>query len=141
MKISTRQVDGITVIDATGRITLGDGDALLRDTIGLLANTHRKLLLNLAEVSYIDSSGLGVLVGAYTTVRKQGGDLQLLNLTKRVRNLLQITKLYTVFTVSDDETAAIKSLNMTPEITLPVLVDHPYGKAGLERAAQPHVVV
>jgi len=140
MKISTRQVDGITVIDATGRITLGDGDALLRDTIGLLANTHRKLLLNLAEVSYIDSSGLGVLVGAYTTVRKQGGDLQLLNLTKRVRNLLQITKLYTVFTVSDDETPAIKSWNMTPAITLPDLVD-PYGKAGLERAAQPHVVV
>jgi anti-sigma B factor antagonist len=141
MKISTRQVDGITVIDARGRITLGDGDALLRETIGeLLANNHRKLLLNLAEVSYIDSSGLGVLVGAYTTVRKQGGELQLLNLTKRVRNLLQITKLYTVFTVSDDETAAIKSWNMTPAIKLPVLVD-PYGKAGLERAAQPNVVV
>ena len=141
MKINTRQVDGITVIDARGRITLGDGDALLRDTIGeLVANTHRKLLLNLAEVSYIDSSGLGVLVGAYTTVRKQGGELQLLNLTKRVRNLLQITKLYTVFTVSGDETAAIKTWNMKAAITLPVLADL-HGKPGIEIAAHPNVVV
>jgi anti-sigma B factor antagonist len=112
MKISTRQVDGITVIDAKGRITLGDGDVLLRDTIAeLLATGHRKLLLNLAEVSYIDSSGLGILVGAYTTVRNQGGELQLLKLTKRVRDLLQITKLYTVFTVREDEITAIQSLN------------------------------
>ena len=122
MKISTRQVDGITVIDARGRITLGDGDVLLRDTIvELLATGHRKLLLNLAEVSYIDSSGLGILVGAYTTVRNQGGELQLLKLTKRVRDLLQITKLYTVFTVRDDEIAAIQSLNMKLATALPVV--------------------
>ena len=122
MKISTRQVDGITVIDARGRITLGDGDVRLRDTIReLLANGHRKLLLNLAEVSYIDSSGLGVLVGAYTTVRNQGGELQLVKLTKRVRDLLQITKLYTVFTVTDDEIAAIQSLNMKLATALPVV--------------------
>ena len=141
IKIGTRQADGITVIDISGRIALGDGEVLLRETVdNLLRKGQKKLLLNLAEVTYIDSSGIGALVGVYTAVRKQGGELQLLNLTKRVRNLLQITKLYTVFTVSDDETAAIKSWNMTPAITLPVLVD-PYGKAGLERAAQPNVVV
>jgi anti-sigma B factor antagonist len=110
MKISTRQVDGVTVVDCSGRITLGEGSVTLRDTVSqLLAKNQKKILLNLGEVNYIDSSGIGELVSAFTTVRKQGGDLKLLNLTKKVHDLLQITKLYTVFDVKDDETAAVKS--------------------------------
>jgi anti-sigma B factor antagonist len=110
MKISTRQVDGITIVDSSGRITLGEGSITLRDTVtGLLAKGQKKILLNLGDVNYIDSSGIGELVSAFTTVRKQGGELKLLNLTKKVHDLLQITKLYTVFDVKDDETAAVKS--------------------------------
>jgi anti-sigma B factor antagonist len=112
MKISTRQVDGITIVDCSGRITLGEGSVTLRETVaGLLGKSQKKILLNLAEVNYIDSSGIGELVSAFTTVRKQGGDLKLLNLTKKVHDLLQITKLYTVFDVSDDEAAAVKSFS------------------------------
>jgi anti-sigma B factor antagonist len=122
MKIGTRQVNGISVIDISGRITLGEGDVLLRDTIdNLLAKGQRKLLLNLAEVSYIDSSGIGALVGVYTAARKQGGELQLLKITNRVRNLLQITKLYTVFVVSDDEDEAIRSLSLDSAAALPAV--------------------
>ena len=77
----------------------------------LLAKGQKKILLNLGEVNYIDSSGIGELVSAFTTVRKQGGDLKLLNLTKKVHDLLQITKLYTVFDVKDDEAAAVKSFS------------------------------
>lgn len=122
MKIGTRQVNGISVVDISGRITLGEGDVLLRDTIdNLLAKEHKKLLLNLAEVSYIDSSGIGALVGVYTAVHKQGGELQLLKITNRVRNLLQITKLYTVFVVSDDEDEAIRSLNLDSAAALPAV--------------------
>ena len=110
MKISTRQIDGITIVDCSGRITLGEGSVTLRDTIGqLLSKDQKKILLNLGDVNYIDSSGIGELVSAYTTVRKQGGDLKLLNLTKKVHDLLQITKLYTVFDVKEDEAAAVKS--------------------------------
>src|SRR3954465_5460871 len=110
MKASTRQVDGITVVDLSGRITLGEGSVVLRDTVrDLLAKGDRKMLLNLGEVTYIDSSGIGELVSAFTTVRNQGGELKLLNLTKKVHDLLQITKLYTVFDVKDDEAAAISS--------------------------------
>jgi anti-sigma B factor antagonist len=110
MKASTRQVDGITVVDLSGRITLGEGSVVLRDTVrDLLAKGDRKLLLNLGDVTYIDSSGIGELVSAFTTVRNQGGELKLLNLTKKVHDLLQITKLYTVFDVKDDEAAAIGS--------------------------------
>ena len=110
MKITTRQVDGVTIVDCSGRITLGEGSITLRDTVSqLLAKNQKKILLNLGEVNYIDSSGIGELVSAFTTVRKQGGDLKLLNLTKKVHDLLQITKLYTVFDVKDDETAAVKS--------------------------------
>jgi anti-sigma B factor antagonist len=109
MKISTRQVDGVTVVDCSGRITLGEGSVTLRETVSqLLGKNQKKILLNLADVNYIDSSGIGELVSAFTTVRKQG-DLKLLNLTKKVHDLLQITKLYTVFDVSDDEAAAVKS--------------------------------
>ena len=108
MKISTRQVDGVTVVDCSGRITLGEGSITLRETVsGLLAKGQKKILLNLGDVNYIDSSGIGELVSAFTTVRKQGGDLKLLNLTKKVHDLLQITKLYTVFDVKDDEAAAV----------------------------------
>ncbi len=110
MKASSRQVDGITVVDLSGRITLGEGSVVLRDTVrDLLAKGEKRLLLNLGEVTYIDSSGIGELVSAFTTVRNQGGELKLLNLTKKVHDLLQITKLYTVFDVKDDEAAAISS--------------------------------
>ncbi len=108
MKASTRQVDGVTIVDLSGRITLGEGSVVLRDTIkDLLGKGQKKILLNLGDVSYIDSSGIGELVSAFTSVRNQGGELKLLNLTKKVHDLLQITKLYTVFDVKDDEAVAI----------------------------------
>ena len=110
MKASTRQVDGITIIDLSGRITLGEGSVVLRDTIrDSVGQGVKKILLNLGDVTYIDSSGIGELVSAFTTVRNQGGELKLLNLTKKVHDLLQITKLYTVFDVKDDEATAIGS--------------------------------
>jgi anti-sigma B factor antagonist len=97
-------------VDLSGRITLGDGSALLRKTIrGLLADERKKILLNLADVDYIDSSGIGELVSGFTAVKSKGGDLKLLQLTKKVRDLLQITKLYTVFDVYADEKAALGS--------------------------------
>jgi anti-sigma B factor antagonist len=110
MKVTTRQVDGVTILDLSGRITLGEGSVQLRDAIrDLLSKGSKLILLNLADVNYIDSSGIGELVSAYTTVRNQGGELKLLNLTKKVHDLLQITKLYTVFDVKDDEASAIAS--------------------------------
>ncbi len=110
LKISTRQVDGVNIVDCSGRITLGEGSVVLRDQVkDLLGKGQKKMLLNLGDVNYIDSSGIGELVSAYTTVRNQGGELKLLNLTKKVHDLLQITKLYTVFDVKDDETAAVKA--------------------------------
>ncbi len=109
-KLTTRQVGDVTVVDVAGKITLGEGASALRTTLrDLAANGHKKLLLNLAEVSYIDSSGIGELVSAFTTVANQGGAVKLLNLTKRVQDLLQITKLYTVFDVFDDEPAGVRS--------------------------------
>ncbi len=112
MKTSTRQVNGVTVVDLSGRITLGEGSVVLRDTVrDLLTKGNKKILLNLGQVNYIDSSGIGELVSAFTTVRNQGGDLKLLNLTKKVHDLLQITKLYTVFDVRDDEAGAVKSFS------------------------------
>ena len=110
MKTSTRQVDGVTIVDLSGRITLGEGSVVLRDLVReLLGKGNKKILLNLGEVTYIDSSGIGELVSAFTSVRNGGGELKLLNLTKKVHDLLQITKLYTVFDIKDDETAAVKS--------------------------------
>lgn len=110
VKLTTRQVGDVTVIDAVGRITLGEGSSAFRETIrDLVAKGNKKLLLNLADVSYIDSSGIGELVSAFTTVTNHGGVLKLLNLTKRVQDLLQITKLYTVFEVFEDEAAAVRS--------------------------------
>lgn len=112
MKSTTRQVDGVSIVDCSGRITLGEGSVILRDTVReLLSKGQKKILLNLGEVSYIDSSGIGELVSAFTTVRNQGGELKLLNLTKKVHDLLQITKLYTVFDVRDDEASAVKAFN------------------------------
>ena len=109
-KLNTREVGDVTVVDVSGRITLGEGSSAMRDTLReLVAAGKKKVLLNLSEVTYIDSSGIGELVSAYTAVRNQGGDLKLLNLTKKVHDLLQITKLYTVFDIKDDEAAAVAS--------------------------------
>jgi anti-sigma B factor antagonist len=110
MKVSNRQVDGVTIVDMSGRITLGEGSVVLRDSIrDLVGKGQKKILLNLGDVTYIDSSGIGELVSAFTAVRREGGELKLLNLTKKVHDLLQITKLYTVFDIKDDEAAAIQS--------------------------------
>ena len=112
MKATTRQVDSITVIDLSGRITLGEGCTQLRQMIrDLLGKGSKNILVNLADVTYIDSSGIGELVSAFTAVSNQGGQLKLLNLTKKVHDLLQITKLYTVFDVHDDEAKAIASFD------------------------------
>jgi len=110
IKLSSRQVGDVTVVDAAGRITLGEGSSALRDTLrDMVTKGQKKILLNLSEVSYIDSSGIGELVSGFTTVTNQGGSLKLLGLTKRVKDLLQITKLYTVFDVHDDEASAVRS--------------------------------
>jgi anti-sigma B factor antagonist len=110
MKATVRFVEGITVVDLSGRIKLGEGSSILRDTVKeLLRKGQKNILLNLGDISYIDSSGIGELVAAFTSVRNQGGEMKLLNLTKKVQDLLQITKLYTVFDIKDDEDAAIKA--------------------------------
>ena len=110
LTIASREVDGVTVLDLNGRITLGEGSVQLRDAIrDLISKGQTRVLLNLADVNYIDSSGLGELVSAYTTAKNQGATLKLLKLTKKVHDLLQLTKLYTVFDVSDDEAKAIAS--------------------------------
>ena len=108
MKATVRQVEGVVVVDLSGRIKLGEGSSILRDTVkDLLSKGQKNILLNLGDISYIDSSGIGELVSAFTSVRNQGGELKLLNLTKKVTDLLQITKLYTVFDIRDDEAEAI----------------------------------
>ena len=110
VKLSTRQVGDVSVVDVAGRITLGEGSSALRDMMrDMVSKGQKKILLNLGEVSYIDSSGIGELVSGFTTVTNNGGQLKLLGLTKRVKDLLQITKLYTVFDVHDDEAGAIRS--------------------------------
>ena len=107
---STRQSDDITIVDLRGRITLGEGSVTVRDTVhDLLSKGQKRILLNLGGVNYIDSSGIGELVSAFTAAKKQGGELKLLNLTKKIHDLLQITKLYTVFDVKDDEALAVES--------------------------------
>jgi anti-sigma B factor antagonist len=112
LRATHRDAGEVTVVDLSGRIVLGDGSALLRKTIrGLLEDQRKRILLNLADVDYIDSSGIGELVSGFTTVKNQGGDLKLLQLTKKVRDLLQITKLYTVFDVFTDENSAVRSFN------------------------------
>jgi len=112
MTASTRLVGGVTIVDLSGRIALGEGSAGLRDLIrNLVSEGNKKILLNLRDVDYIDSSGLGELVSAFTSMRSKGGELKLLNLTKRVHDLLQITKLYTVFDITDDEATSVQSFS------------------------------
>ncbi len=112
VKLTTRQVGDVTVIDAAGRITLGEGASAFRTAIrDLVTKGNKKVLLNLGEVSYIDSSGIGELVSGFTTVRANEGQLKLVGLSKRVKDLLQITKLYTVFDVYEDETEAVRSFS------------------------------
>jgi anti-sigma B factor antagonist len=107
---TTREVGVITLVDLSGRIALGEGSALLRKTIrDLLDGGNNKILLNLGDVNYIDSSGIGELVSGFTAVRSRGGELKLLHLTKKVHDLLQITKLFTVFDVYSDEPTAVRS--------------------------------
>ncbi len=108
LTIVSHEVEGVPVLDLKGRITLGEGSVQIRDTIrDLVGKGHKSILLNLGDVNYIDSSGLGELVTAYTTAKNQGAELKLLNLSKKVHDLLQLTKLYTVFDVYNDETIAI----------------------------------
>jgi anti-sigma B factor antagonist len=110
MKLATREVNGVTIVDLSGKITLGEGGMTLREEVRkLLADGSKKIVLNLGDVNYIDSSGLGELVSAYTAVKNAGGELKLLNLTSKVRDLLVITKLVTVFDVKDDEASAVSS--------------------------------
>jgi anti-sigma B factor antagonist len=110
MQIEERVVSEVTILDLKGKITLGEGDEALREKINQLIGQNRKrILLNLAEVPYIDSAGLGEVVRTYTTVSRQGGQLKLVNLTKRITDLLSITKLLTVFEAFDSESEALKS--------------------------------
>ena len=110
VKLTSRQVGDVTVMDASGRITLGEGASTFREKIReLVNNNNKKILLNLGDVTYIDSSGIGELVSGFTTVTNSGGQLKLVGLSKRVKDLLQITKLYTVFEAFDDEAQAVRS--------------------------------
>ena len=114
MTISTRQIGSITILDIGGRIVLGEDSTSVRDVIrDLLKNGHKQILLNLGDIDYIDTIGLGSLVGALTTVRKQGGDLKLLNLPEKFAGVIQITKLYTVIDIINDEAAAVKSFSQS----------------------------
>ena len=111
-KATSRDVGDVTVIDMDGRITLGEGSSLLRDLVREnLGKGHRKILLNLAGIVYIDSTGLGELVSGYRLIKSEGGELKLLNLNKKVTDLLQITKLYTVFDIHTQEAEAVASFH------------------------------
>jgi anti-sigma B factor antagonist len=112
MNIATREVSHVTIVDLNGRITLGDETGRLRDTIHqLIATGNKKIVLNLSQVDYIDSSGVGELVSSFTAVRNAGGELKLYGLSKKVRDILNVTKLYTVFDIKDDEFTAVKSFD------------------------------
>ena len=118
MRTSTRQKGGVTIVDISGRIVLGEESAALRELVNdLLSKGHKKILFNLGDVTYIDSSGLGYLISAFTSVRRQGGELKLLNLTKKVHDVMQIAKLYTVFDVKDNEAAAVESFGQSAAAT------------------------
>jgi anti-sigma B factor antagonist len=117
MQISERAVGDVVVLDVKGRITLGDGDEVLKDKVNaVVGKGQKKILLNLADVPYVDSAGLGEIVRTYTTVSRQGGSLKLLNLTKRISDLLAITKLLTVFETFDSEPEAIKSFSASAKV-------------------------
>ena len=110
MQIEERVVGDVTILDLKGKITLGEGDEALKDKINsLVLQNRRRILLNLADVPYIDSAGLGEIVRTYTTVSRQGGQLKLVNLTKRITDLLSITKLLTVFETFDSEADALRT--------------------------------
>jgi anti-sigma B factor antagonist len=112
MQIEERTIGDVVVLDLKGKVTLGQGDELLKDKVNSLVNQgHRKILLNLADVPYVDSAGLGEIVRTYTTVSRQGGSMKLLNLTKRITDLLSITKLLTVFETFDAESEAVRSFS------------------------------
>jgi len=118
MTATTRQAGSVTIVDISGRIVLGEESAALRELIcNLLDKGQRQILLNLGDVNYIDSSGLGSLVSAFTSVRKQNGELKLLNLTNKVHDVMQITKLYTVFDIMNDETEGVKSFAQSTAAT------------------------
>ena len=117
MQIQERAVGDVMVLDLKGKITLGEGDELLKDKVNSLVNQgHKKIVLNLADVPYIDSAGLGEIVRTYTTVSRQGGSLKLLNLTKRITDLLSITKLLTVFETFDSENEAVRSFSASAKV-------------------------
>ena len=117
MQIQERAVGDVVVLDLKGKVTLGDGDELLREAVNRLAEKgQKKVVLNLAEVPYIDSVGLGEIVRTYTTVSRQGGSLKLLNLTKRITDLLSITKLLTVFETFDSESEAVQSFSASAKV-------------------------
>jgi anti-sigma B factor antagonist len=118
MATSIREAGGVTIVDISGRIVLGEESAALRDVVcDLLSKGQKKILFNLGDVSYIDSAGLGHLVGAFTSVRKQGGELKLLNLTNKVHDVMQITRLYTVFDIMDNESEAVESFGQSAAAT------------------------
>ncbi len=109
-KAAVRHAGNVAIIDLAGRITLGEGSGLLRNTVKeVLGSGHNRILLNLKDVSYIDSAGLGEMVGSYATVTNQGGEIKLLNVQSKVNDLLQITKLFTVFAAYTDEAEALRS--------------------------------
>ena len=117
MEIVERTVSDVTVLDLKGKMTLGEGDELLKDKVNSLVNQgHKKIVLNLADVPYIDSAGLGEVVRTYTTVSRQGGSLKLLNLTKRITDLLSITKLLTVFETFESENEAVRSFEASAKV-------------------------
>jgi anti-sigma B factor antagonist len=117
MQIEERAVGDVVVLDLKGRITLGEGDQLLKDKVNSLVNQgHKRIVLNLAGVPYIDSAGLGEIVGSYTTVSRQGGSLKLLNLTKKITDLLAITKLLTVFETFDSQDEAVRSFSASAKV-------------------------
>ena len=117
MQIEERNVGDVVVLDLKGKVTLGEGDELLKDKVNSLVNQgHKKIVLNLADVPYIDSAGLGEVVRTYTTVSRQGGSLKLLNLTKRITDLLAITKLLTVFETFDAERDAVRSFSASAKV-------------------------
>ena len=117
MQIEERMVGDVVLLDLKGKITLGEGDELLKDKVNSLVNQgHKKIVLNLADVPYIDSAGLGEVVRTYTTVSRQGGSLKLLNLTKRITDLLSITKLLTVFETFDTEDEAVRSFSASAKV-------------------------
>ena len=117
MQIEERSIGDVVVLDLKGKITLGEGDELLKDKVNSLVNQgHKKIVLNLADVPYVDSAGLGEIVRTYTTVSRQGGSLKLLNLTKRITDLLAITKLLTVFETFEVENDAIRSFSASAKV-------------------------